>query len=92
MTADRNEIRDEVRAELNPADGGTPTEQPSALPDRPSDGASKAKWVDYVVAWGANRDHVLGESEHWDDERGAYVKAPVLTREQLIELADSLGG
>jgi hypothetical protein len=41
------------------------TDQPPRLPKRPADSASKADWVDYVVALGADRDSVTGQSRHY---------------------------
>lgn len=84
---------------------GEQVETPT-LPERPSDGADKARWVDYVVALGADRDAVTGTTSHWSpdgvtviegeygpvEERGGYVDEPGLTRSDLIDLADRLGG
>ena len=91
MSSDSSGLTDEVSAELNPM-GAEPGygPQPDPIPDRPADGASKDAWVGYVVALGADRTYVTGETEHF--ERDAYVIDPGLTRAQLIELADRLGG
>jgi hypothetical protein len=67
------------------------TEQPPPIPDRPADGATKAKWVDYCVALGADRTFLTSDTEH-NDGTGTIVTEPALTRDELIELADRLGG
>lgn len=89
--SDSSGLTDEVNAEVN-SSSSAPDHGPQAspIPDRPADGASKDAWVDYVVALGADRTYVTGETEHFD--RDAYVIDPGLTRAQLIELADRLGG
>jgi hypothetical protein len=93
VSTDGSGIRDTAQAELNPPDDPGPAEeQPAALPDRPTDGAKKDKWVDYVVALGADRRAVTGNTEHWDDELGGHVATEALSREDLINLADALGG
>jgi hypothetical protein len=91
MSTSDSGLRDGVDAELNPADGG-PDYGPQAdsIPDRPADAASTEKWVDYVVTLGASRPMVTGETEHFDGSE--YVTEPSLSRAQLIELADRLGG
>jgi hypothetical protein len=164
MATNNAGVSDEVIHELNPT-GPEPDYGPQAdpIPERPADGATKAKWVDYCEALGANRAMLLGEVQHYDPgqevtttrrvpvgihddaepeyfselgeaieasieggesaedfaermralresaqqraereapeyrevtvtERGGYVQAKALTREQLIELADRLGG
>jgi len=82
-------IRDDVSAETNPAEEQAPADRPAA---RPADGAAKARWVDYVVHLGADRGFVLGETEHHNAETGESEQGRALTREQLAELADRLGG
>lgn len=66
---------------------------------RPAKNASIEEWVDYVVSWGADREYVSKDTEHISltlDENLQPVTAmethPALTKAQLIELADSLGG
>lgn len=97
MTTDGAGLTDEVIPELNPP----PAEVTDAEPGlhRPADSASKADWVEYVVALGADRAAVAGESEHWDPTAvasggtgGDYVRAPELTKAELVELADRLNG
>lgn len=68
------------------------TDQPDPIPDRPADGATKAKWVDYCVALGADRTFLISDTEHFDAEAGEPVTEPALTRDDLIDLADRLGG
>jgi hypothetical protein len=68
------------------------TEQPAGLPARPADGAAKTKWVDYVVALGADRAHVLGETAHHNADTGRPEQSRALGRDELIELAGGLGG
>lgn len=90
---DASGMTDEVSAELNPA-GPEPDygSQPESVPERPADGASRAKWVDYVVALGADRAFVTSDTEHHDAATGRTVTEPALGRDELIELADRLGG
>jgi len=92
MSHDSAGLTDEVFAELNPA-GPEPDygPQPDPIPARPSDGAGIEKWVDYVVALGADRTFVTETTVHRVDPIDA-VEAPALKRAQLIELADRLGG
>jgi hypothetical protein len=66
---------------------------------RPGDSASKAAWVDYCVSLGADRDYLEGDTDHnrleLDENFQPVVTKethPGLTRDQLIELADSMGG
>jgi hypothetical protein len=70
------------------------TEQPPAIPDRPADGAAKAKWVDYCVALGADRTFLTEDTEHGGGgaDGNERITEPALTRDQLIELATRLGG
>jgi hypothetical protein len=91
MSNDSSGLSDEVAAEVNPT-GSEPDNgvQADPIPDRPADGAAKDAWVDYVVALGADRTFVTETTEHFD--RDAYVLEPGLTRAQLAELADRLGG
>lgn len=93
MSTDGAGLTDDVQAELNPKATALPADQPDRIPDRPADGAAKAKWVDYVVALGASRD-VAVDTEHWegDPDDGHPVTVPALTRDELVELADRLGG
>jgi hypothetical protein len=84
-------LADEVMVELNPP-GPEPDygPQPAAIPDRPADGASKDAWIEYVVALGADRTFVTSDTEHFAGE--GYKTEPGLSRPQLIQLADRLGG
>lgn len=91
MSTDSGGLRDEVIVELNPGPEPPTTDQPPPIPDRPEDSADESEWVDYVVALGAGRD-VAGDSRHWDATAGEYVTVPGLTRDELIALADRLGG
>ena len=52
MASDGNGLADEAQVTLNDVPAGLP----ASVPDRPADSAPKAKWVDYVVALGADRD------------------------------------
>lgn len=90
--ADGSGMTDSVNAALNDDDEPDRGEQPQAIPDRPADGAPKAKWVDYVVALGADRTFVTEDTEHHDAELGEAATEPGLSRDELIELADRLGG
>lgn len=84
-------LSDEVSAELNPTGPG-PDYGPQAdsIPARPTDGASKEKWVDYAVALGADRTFLTEDTTHAADT--GPVTKPALTRAELIKLADRLGG
>lgn len=82
-------IRDDVSAETNPAEEQAPADRPAT---RPADGAAKTRWVDYVVHLGADRGFVQGETEHHNAETGKTEPSRALTREQLADLADRLGG
>lgn len=86
-------MSDEVNAKLNPEpDDSAPVDQPTTLPRRPADSASKAKWIEYLVALGADPTFLTEDTEHFDARVGESVVEPPLDREQLIELADRLGG
>lgn len=89
MSTDGSGLTDEAHAELNPAEADEPT---TAGVNRPADSAAKAAWVDHVVSLGVDRDAVTGGSKHWDDEAQDYVPAPTLSKDELVELADRLGG
>lgn len=94
MSGDSAGLSDEVHAELNPADPLAPQDQAPSVPARPADGAPKARWADYVVALGADRAFVSADTQHWegDKDTGRLVTLPGLTRDELIDLADRLGG
>ncbi len=74
-------VFDEVGVKLNPTK--TRAEQLGMrfgrprIPDRPADDADQAEWITYLVALGA--------------ERGALEESG-MTADQLIALADRLGG
>lgn len=91
MATSSSGLRDEATAELGPA-GPEPDYGPQAdpIPARPSDGAGKDSWVGYVVALGADRTYVTTTTAHFDGED--YGEHAGLTKEQLIDLADRLGG
>lgn len=55
LQAALNQVPDDVRAELLRQLGGSETGEQTPPPDRPSDKASKAVWVEYDVALGADR-------------------------------------
>lgn len=92
MSHDNAGLTDEVNTELNPTspnpDYGP---QPDPLPDRPSDGASVEKWVEYVVALGADRTYLTETTTHQDGPN-EYRIVPPFKRADLIALADHLGG
>lgn len=93
MTSSDGGLRDSIQAELNPQDDETAgVGVEGVTPARPADGAAKARWVDYVVALGADRAHVEGTSQYWSDEANDYVQAAGLTRDELVDLADRLSG
>jgi hypothetical protein len=97
MSTDSNGLTDGVTAELNPAvgdDAGEPQLK------RPPGSAGKAAWVDYCVALGADRDRLEGRTAHYGvvpHESGVgltngYATPPALAKEELVDLADRLGG
>lgn len=111
MATENNQMSDEVTITQRGGPDGEVTvtygAQPEPLPNRPADGAPKAKWVDYVVALGADRDYVEGNTDHWDAEAAlaldpddpaldffgsGYVTHSGLTVPELRDLADRLGG
>jgi hypothetical protein len=98
MANDGSGITDDVQADLNPdddfgefTDSGPAAEQ-SPAPERPANGANKAKWLDYVASLGVDRDFLEGNTEHYDDSKGERMPSKALTRDELIELADRLEG
>ena len=95
--SDTGGLTDDVDADVNPTGGDTPAGELPSVPARPSDGAPKAAWIDYAVALGADREALTGEREHWDEqggdsENGGYVPGRALTRNEIRDVADSLGG
>jgi hypothetical protein len=81
-------LTDEVQVFVN----GEPHGVAVPLPDRPGKGVGKDVWVDYVVALGADRAFVTGGNRRFDTESGDLVTDPSLTKDELIALADRLGG
>jgi len=106
MTSDVNGLRDEVHIRvtgdeetagrlgeaLAAALNGPRTPQTPQLPGRPDNDAPRKDWVEYVVALGADRTYVTGTTRHYSSEAGRHLAEPGLTREQLIPLANRLGG
>lgn len=90
MSTNDSGLRDQVVVELNPADPEPARDQPDPIPARPATGDSKSAWVDYVVALGADRTFVTADTEHFGGID--YGIEPGFTRQQLIDLADRLGG
>jgi L-ascorbate metabolism protein UlaG (beta-lactamase superfamily) len=91
MSTSDSGLSDEVNTEVNPTmDVPDRGPQAAAIPDRPADGAPTGAWVDYVVALGADRTFVTGDTRHFDGE--GYAAEAGLRRSELIELADRLGG
>lgn len=88
--SDDARITDEVAAEINPADGPDYGPQAEPVPGRPADRSPKEEWVDYVVALGASREMVTADTKHFDGAE--YATEGGLTKPQLIDLADRLGG
>jgi hypothetical protein len=89
MATDDSGLTDDVVAELNP--GGEDATLPP-LPARPAEGAPKGKWLDYVVALGGGRDALTGQTEHFDPASGGPVQGTALGRDELVALAERLGG
>lgn len=88
MTADSAGLTDEIFVEVN----GIAHGQLAPLPDRPAGGAGEEVWIDYVVALGADREFVSGDTDHFDVAEGSVITEPGLTEPELIALADRLGG
>lgn len=92
MATSDSGLSDEIAVILNPdPDEPAPAPATDPVPDRPDDGASKSSWRDYAIALGADVG-VSMDTEHWDPAAGQYVTEKALSREQLIELADRIGG
>lgn len=90
MSTDSAGGKDEAVAELNPSTADAKVARPGV--QRPGDSAAKATWVDHVVSLGADRAAVSGSSVHWDEAAQEYVSAPELSKAELVELANRLGG
>jgi hypothetical protein len=88
MTTSEAGLRDGVQVHVNGADVDTVAQ----IPDRPADDAPDSEWVDYVVALGADRAFLVGETEHYDADFGERVPGAALSRTELAELASRLGG
>ena len=96
---DASGLADEVSVALNGPDQAAEARaarlayQEPSLPDRPADSATKAVWVDYCVVLGADLS-IADDTEHWegDKDTGQRVTVKALTKAELIELADRLGG
>lgn len=101
MSTSDSGLRDDVEVAFNDMTedsytkrAGAVMQQPEPIPDRPADGAPKAKWVDYVVALGADRDFVTGQSEHHDPgaEVTRTVRVPVSQRADAdVDYYEDLG-
>jgi hypothetical protein len=97
--ADGTGLTDEVITELNPLPEPERERkvrelyQEPPLPSRPADSAAKGDWVNYCVALGADAS-IAEDTEHWegDKDTGQRVTVKALTKAELIELADRLGG
>lgn len=83
-------LRDDVSAELNPTGDPDDSPQPECISDRPGANAATETWVDYAVSLGASREFLTTDTKHFDGE--GYVTEPPLSREDLVKLADRLGG
>lgn len=100
--SDSNGMTDGVGVELNPdaedVDTGREIEQLA----RPAASAARGAWVDYVVSLGADRGHVDAGTVHYDPDLDPDSEDPDadhyrrraggLTKDELVELADRLGG
>lgn len=90
--ADGAGLTDGVKVELNPEpDPGVPGPNHVDLPERPSDSAKRDKWAAYLVALGADEHFINNETEHVQED-GTVLTSPALSRAELVELADKLGG
>lgn len=67
------------------------------LPERPAQSADKAEWVDYCVALGADKRDLTKTTKHnvtlpdQAEVLDVYV-SPEYTKDELVDLADRLGG
>lgn len=61
------------------------------IPKRPSDTAAVADWVKYCVALGADENYLTETTQHTVDSDSFEEHTP-LTRAELKELANNLGG
>lgn len=66
---------------------------------RPAESAGKAEWVKYCVKWGADKAYISGDTDHvkltFNEDMQPVTEVethPGLTKDQLMELATSLGG
>lgn len=94
MATDESGLTDEFQIMLNPVDGDEEPSPPQlpAIPERPAESASKAEWVTYLVALGADETFLTERTEHWDTERGRRGEIPSLNKDVLVKLADHLEG
>lgn len=107
--ADKNKMEDDFAvdaAEDMPAEGMTFAVQGGArvlvedgsqpsLPDRPAKSADRAKWVDYAVSLGADREFLENDTVHVRDATpGAEVvdEEPAFTVPEIMDLVEGLGG
>lgn len=88
MATSQAGLRDAVQVHVN----GTDVNTLEQTPDRPVAGAPKSEWIDYVVALGADRAFLLGNTVHFDAARSEHVPGEAFSRTELTELADRLGG
>jgi hypothetical protein len=66
-----------------------------SIEDSPNSNSERAKWVDYCVSLGADREFLENDTEHVvDDTVGAEIvdEVPPLTVAELKDLAARLGG
>lgn len=97
MPTDPAGLTDSVILEMNGEEVPTNNFKPLV---RPADGASTAKWVDYCVSLGADRDWLLGKTEHYVGDANAppnpetpqFAVSEKATKTFLKKLASDLGG
>lgn len=81
-------LTDEVQVHLN----GVEVTNGATLPKRPAASASKAAWIDYAVALGADRAHITDGGSYIDSETEEVTEQGGLTKDAIVALADRLGG
>lgn len=82
MSTESVEVRDGVEVDLS---SGVQT-----VVNRPGVRAPVEDWVEHVVSLGVSREFVTGDTDHYDPAEEGYATSPVLTRAELVELADRL--
>lgn len=95
---DRNPRFADQMALVNEDEDRAREAEANRLPDRPSDSDNKDAWVDYCVALGAQVEALTDYTYHTISGKGTdptvigEYEDPSYTKDELIDLADRLGG